>query len=247
MEDLKSSAHVISRLIAKFGEHEVTVVHDGLTALQTILDLHPDVVLLDIPNKDKPELHMPRGKALDLACCGPVEKFDAKITGTFEYSDIKDSDVVVITSGAPRKPGIDTLNALLQRAGIALNQRQLESLWRFHNLLRRRNAELNLTRIFSFESIVVKHYVDCLCVGDRVSLPSPLLDVGTGPGFPGVPLKIRYPDLHVILAEPRPERVAFLGSPIDAEVANVLMAQFLHLEAEDPDRDISLYINSPGG
>src|SRR5262249_40864332 len=39
-----------------------------------------DVVLLDIPNKDKPELHMPRGKALDLACCGPVEGFDAKLT-----------------------------------------------------------------------------------------------------------------------------------------------------------------------
>ena len=63
-----------------------------------------DVVLLDIPNKDKPELHMPRGKALDLACCGPVESFDARITGTFEYSDIADSDVVVITSGKPRTP-----------------------------------------------------------------------------------------------------------------------------------------------
>ena len=43
------------------------------------------------------------------------------------------------------------------------------------------------------------------------------------------------------------DRVVFLGSEIDDEVANVLMAQFLHLEAEDPDKDISLYINSPGG
>ena len=43
------------------------------------------------------------------------------------------------------------------------------------------------------------------------------------------------------------ERIVFLGSPIDDTVANVLMAQFLHLEAEDPDKDISLYINSPGG
>jgi malate dehydrogenase len=42
-----------------------------------------DVVLVDIANKDKPELHMPRGKALDLASCGPVEGFDARITGTF--------------------------------------------------------------------------------------------------------------------------------------------------------------------
>jgi ATP-dependent Clp protease protease subunit len=43
------------------------------------------------------------------------------------------------------------------------------------------------------------------------------------------------------------ERVVFLGSAIDDDVANVLMAQFLHLEAADPEKDISLYINSPGG
>ncbi|BEP15109.1 ATP-dependent Clp protease proteolytic subunit [Acidothermaceae bacterium B102] len=43
------------------------------------------------------------------------------------------------------------------------------------------------------------------------------------------------------------ERIIFLGTPIDDGVANVIMAQLLHLESEDPDRDISLYINSPGG
>ncbi len=43
------------------------------------------------------------------------------------------------------------------------------------------------------------------------------------------------------------ERIVFLGTPIDDGVANVVMAQMLHLESEDPDRDISIYINSPGG
>jgi ATP-dependent Clp protease protease subunit len=43
------------------------------------------------------------------------------------------------------------------------------------------------------------------------------------------------------------ERIIFLGTPIDDGVANVVMAQMLHLESEDPDRDISIYINSPGG
>jgi ATP-dependent Clp protease protease subunit len=43
------------------------------------------------------------------------------------------------------------------------------------------------------------------------------------------------------------ERVVFLGSPIDDEVANVVVAQLLHLEAEDPEKDVCLYINSPGG
>jgi ATP-dependent Clp protease, protease subunit len=39
----------------------------------------------------------------------------------------------------------------------------------------------------------------------------------------------------------------FLGTPIDDNVGNLIMAQLLHLESEDPDKDISLYINSPGG
>jgi ATP-dependent Clp protease, protease subunit len=43
------------------------------------------------------------------------------------------------------------------------------------------------------------------------------------------------------------ERVVFLGTPIDDEVANLVVAQMLHLEAEDPDKDIQLYINCPGG
>jgi ATP-dependent Clp protease protease subunit len=43
------------------------------------------------------------------------------------------------------------------------------------------------------------------------------------------------------------ERVVFLGSPIDDEVANLVVAQLLHLEAEDPEKDVCLYINSPGG
>jgi ATP-dependent Clp protease, protease subunit len=43
------------------------------------------------------------------------------------------------------------------------------------------------------------------------------------------------------------ERIIFLGTPIDDAVANLVMAQMLHLESEDPDKDINLYINSPGG
>jgi ATP-dependent Clp protease protease subunit len=43
------------------------------------------------------------------------------------------------------------------------------------------------------------------------------------------------------------ERIVFLGSPIDDQVANVVVAQLLHLESADPDKDVSLYINSPGG
>jgi ATP-dependent Clp protease protease subunit len=43
------------------------------------------------------------------------------------------------------------------------------------------------------------------------------------------------------------ERIVFLGTPIDDNVGNLIMAQLLHLESEDPDKDINLYVNSPGG
>jgi ATP-dependent Clp protease protease subunit len=43
------------------------------------------------------------------------------------------------------------------------------------------------------------------------------------------------------------ERIIFLGTPIDDQIANLIIAQLIHLESEDPDKDISLYVNSPGG
>ncbi len=65
-----------------------------------------DIVLLDIPRADAPDQHMPKGKMIDLGCCAPIEGFDSKLTGTFDYKDIAGSDVVVVTAGLPRKPGM---------------------------------------------------------------------------------------------------------------------------------------------
>src|SRR5580765_5271753 len=43
------------------------------------------------------------------------------------------------------------------------------------------------------------------------------------------------------------DRIVFLGTPVSSEIANLIVAQMIHLESDDPDKDISLYINSPGG
>ena len=59
-----------------------------------------DIVLFDIAEG------IPQGKALDLSQCGPIEGFDAKITGTNDYADLAGSDVVIVTAGVPRKPGM---------------------------------------------------------------------------------------------------------------------------------------------
>ena len=61
-----------------------------------------DVVLVDIPQVENPT----KGKALDMLEAGPVQGFDANIIGTSDYEDTKDSDIVIITAGIARKPGM---------------------------------------------------------------------------------------------------------------------------------------------
>ncbi|RKU16186.1 malate dehydrogenase, partial [Candidatus Poribacteria bacterium] len=59
-----------------------------------------DVVMIDIVDG------VPQGKALDMAQMGPVEMFDAAVDGDLDYAATADSDLVIITSGSPRKPGM---------------------------------------------------------------------------------------------------------------------------------------------
>ena len=61
-----------------------------------------DIVLVDIPES----VGVAQGKALDLFCASPMERFDANITGTADYKDVEGSDVVIVTAGIPRKPGM---------------------------------------------------------------------------------------------------------------------------------------------
>jgi 16S rRNA (guanine527-N7)-methyltransferase len=109
-----------------------------------------------------------------------------------------------------RSPSRRSLQVILQDRGLQLTERQFDLLWRYYVLLERRNPELDLTRIRSFQDIVIKHFLDCAIVAGLIELPSPLLDIGTGAGFPGVVLKIVQPELDVVLAEPRHKRVSFL-------------------------------------
>ena len=73
-----------------------------------------DIVLVDIPQTE----NMPKGKALDLMQSSPIMGFDAKITGTTNYDDTAESDVVVITAGIPRKPGMSRDDLLSTNAKI---------------------------------------------------------------------------------------------------------------------------------
>ncbi|GAB4117452.1 MAG: malate dehydrogenase [Acidobacteriota bacterium] len=97
-------------------EKKVTVVgagHVGEVTAQRIAEKElADVVLVDIVEG------MPQGKALDLLQSGPVEKYDSRITGANSYEATAGSDVVVITAGVPRKPGMSRDDLLMTNAGI---------------------------------------------------------------------------------------------------------------------------------
>lgn len=108
------------------------------------------------------------------------------------------------------QPSPQALSAILAQAGISLSPPQLDALWKYHTHLRARNEALNMTRIYEFEAMAVKLYLDSAIVGKLVTLPSPLLDIGTGPGFPGIPLAILHPGVQFLLSEGRHKRNEFL-------------------------------------
>lgn len=112
-------------------------------------------------------------------------------------------------------PSKTALGTILRHCGIVLPADQLEKLWEYHGILRAANAELNLTRIHNFENMVLKHYVDSLLILKFIELPSPLVDMGSGPGLPGIPLKIVRPEISMILAEPRGARAEFLQEVVN--------------------------------
>ncbi|WP_028561904.1 malate dehydrogenase [Paenibacillus pinihumi] len=98
--------------------HKITVVGAGFTGATTALMLAQkelgDVVLVDIPQLENPT----KGKALDMLESTPVQGIDARITGTSNYEDTKDSDVVIITAGIARKPGMSRDDLVNTNAGI---------------------------------------------------------------------------------------------------------------------------------
>ncbi|AJS59582.1 malate dehydrogenase [Paenibacillus sp. IHBB 10380] len=98
--------------------NKISVVGAGFTGATTALMLAQkelgDVVLIDIPALENPT----KGKALDMMEASPVQGFDSQITGTSNYEDAADSDVVIITAGVARKPGMSRDDLVNINAGI---------------------------------------------------------------------------------------------------------------------------------
>ena len=105
---------------------------------------------------------------------------------------------------------ITRARTLFGNAGIELDGDRLDLFMRYHELIVSHNEDRDLTRITRFDDFIVKHFIDSVYFTRFVDLPESLLDIGSGAGFPGIPLKIMFPSLRIILAEPRARRAAFL-------------------------------------
>ncbi len=97
-------------------------------------------------------------------------------------------------------------------AGIALTERRAQLLSRHIQLMIEWNLRLNLTRITGREEIIVKHLLDSILPAKFLPSSGCALDVGTGAGFPGIPLKIVYPDLQMVLLDSSRKKISFLAA-----------------------------------
>ena len=109
---------------------------------------------------------------------------------------------------------LDEWQAILQGGartlGLTLDASQVESCYRHMCELRHWNRRVNLTAITEPKEIAIKHFLDALAAADQVKCRMRILDVGSGAGFPGIPLKIIRPSCHVTLIDSARKKINFL-------------------------------------
>lgn len=108
----------------------------------------------------------------------------------------------------------EILRNLLKEIDIVLNEEQETMFFKYMNLLLEWNEKINLTAIIEPQEIILKHFVDSLTISKKIKDGESVVDVGTGAGFPGIPLKILRPNVKVILLDSLNKRIIFLDDVI---------------------------------
>ena len=118
---------------------------------------------------------------------------------------------------------------------IDISDNQLDKFYQYMNLLLEWNEKINLTAITQYNEIILKHFIDSLTISKNIEKDSYIVDVGTGAGFPGIPLKIIRNDIKIVLVDSLNKRIKFLDEVIDKlHLQNI---KTVHARAEEFGRN----------
>lgn len=121
---------------------------------------------------------------------------------------------------------------------IQLNDNQCEKFYLYMNLLLEWNEKINLTAIVEPKDIIKKHFIDSLTIKSYIEENSKIIDVGTGAGFPGIPLKIVDENYDITLLDAINKRLIFLNDTIEKnKLSNI---RTIHYRAEEAGKN-SIY------
>lgn len=120
---------------------------------------------------------------------------------------------------------------LFNQYNFNLTEAQISQFEKFYNLLIEENKKINLTAITEEKEVVLKHFIDSVLPVNEIEENAKVVDIGSGAGFPGIPLKILRPDLKITLVDSLQKRVNFLNMVINELSLNDINA--VHARAED--------------
>ena len=122
-------------------------------------------------------------------------------------------------------------NNYLEKLNLTLTEEQIEKFYNYMNLLIEWNKKINLTAIVEPKDIILKHFIDSLTIEKYIKKGENIIDVGTGAGFPGIPLKIAREDLKITLADSLNKRINFLNEVVNKlDLKNI---ETIHTRAEE--------------